>query len=173
MGKNIEKFFLILDTYYGVKYGYNLERKINLLEEFPKKWKDLDRKHLAMRIVQLKRSKYISPDKKDKRSYRLTPKGLFRLIRAKARSGAYSRDPAGPEGEVKIVFFDIPENRKKDRNRFRFFLKELGFKELQKSIFTSRYDCEKELSAISDFLKLRDFVITGDFRPAGLQEIKK
>lgn len=175
MGKKLEKFFLILDTYYGLKYGYNLERKINLLDEFPKKWKDIDEKELTAKIAQLKRSGYLSADRTDKKRYRLTPKGLIRLIRAKARSGKDQRDIPGAGNAVKMVFFDIPEPRRKDRNRFRFFLKELGFRELQKSIFVCGYDCQKELSAIIDFLKISEFVISGDFTsiiPARLPNIK-
>ena len=52
------------------------------------------------------------------------------------------------DGEWRIVIFDIPEKFKKAREALRMKLKELGFLELQKSVFIFPYECEDEINFI-------------------------
>ena len=56
------------------------------------------------------------------------------------------------------VIFDIPETKKKAREALRNKLKELGFKELQKSVLVLPYECEDEIDFIVEIFEIRRFV---------------
>ena len=62
------------------------------------------------------------------------------------------------DGKWRIVIFDIPEKIKTVRDAIRYHLKRLGFVELQKSIFTIPFECEKEIEFIVEFYKVRKHV---------------
>lgn len=46
-----------------------------------------------------------------------------------------------------LVIFDIPETERRKRQWFRLLLRELKFKQVQKSVWESEYDCARVLSA--------------------------
>ncbi len=56
----------------------------------------------------------------------------------------------------RIVFFDIPNLKGLYRNVFRGKLKELGFYQLQKSVWITPYNCKDEINLLKDFLGLSD-----------------
>ena len=56
------------------------------------------------------------------------------------------------------MIFDIPEKFKKAREALRLKLKELGFKELQKSVLVFPYECEDEINFIMEIFLVRPFV---------------
>lgn len=58
----------------------------------------------------------------------------------------------------RIVIFDIPENRKTNRNALSFKLKEIGFKPLQKSVWICPYPCEDEIDFIKEMYEIRPYV---------------
>ena len=68
------------------------------------------------------------------------------------------KKPAKWDGEWRIVIFDIPERFKKAREALRLKLKELGFRELQKSVFIFPYECEDEINFIVEVFLIRPFV---------------
>lgn len=62
------------------------------------------------------------------------------------------------DGKWRIVLFDIPEKRKKARNAIRWHLRQLGFLELQKSVFVFPYPCDAEVMFLIEFFQLNLFV---------------
>ncbi len=44
-----------------------------------------------------------------------------------------------------IVIFDIPEKYRKGRDSLRYFLKDIGFEQLQESVWITRYDVSQEI----------------------------
>lgn len=52
------------------------------------------------------------------------------------------------DGLWRVVIFDIPEEKKLARDVLRNKLKELGFIQLQKSVFVLPYPCKKEIDII-------------------------
>jgi DNA-binding transcriptional regulator PaaX len=62
------------------------------------------------------------------------------------------------DGRWRIVFFDIPEKRRKARDALRDKLRDLGFYELQKSVFVHPFPCRDEIDFVVEFLKIRPFV---------------
>jgi len=63
--------------------------------------------------------------------YRLTDSGNVRL------KAQISKPPRLPPGWRTIISFDIPEDQKKIRNRFRRYLRRLDFKPMQQSVWYS------------------------------------
>jgi len=58
------------------------------------------------------------------------------------------KKPKKWDGLWRVVVFDIPEDKKIARDVLRRRLKELGFIQLQKSVFILPYDCKKEIEVI-------------------------
>lgn len=72
-----------------------------------------------------------------------------------------SRDKQGKKlssGKSLMVFFDIPEKRRKSRDRFRILLQELGFKQFQKSIWITQHDVVSEIKNTIKVFRLEDYV---------------
>jgi len=58
----------------------------------------------------------------------------------------------------RLVVFDIPDKKKKERRALSFKLKNLGFYPLQESVFIYPYDCRDELDFICEFLSISHYV---------------
>jgi len=66
------------------------------------------------------------------------------------------------DGKWRIVIFDVPEDRRAKRDTFRIRLKKLGFLELQKSVWISPIDYEREINYLAkafDIVKYAKFIV--------------
>lgn len=68
------------------------------------------------------------------------------------------KKPKKWDGIWRIVTFDIPESEKRARNALRLKLKELGFYQLQKSVFIHPYPCLNEIQFIEEIFKVSPYV---------------
>ena len=62
------------------------------------------------------------------------------------------------DGMWRLVFFDIPENERTKRNSLNLKLKQLGFKQLQISIWIYPFACRAEIEATCEVLDIRKYV---------------
>lgn len=62
------------------------------------------------------------------------------------------------DGNWRVVIFDIPEKIKRVREALRMHLRNLGFYELQKSVFICPFSCAEELDQIIDFYDASEYV---------------
>jgi CRISPR-associated endonuclease Cas2 len=62
------------------------------------------------------------------------------------------------DGKWRMVIFDIPERIRSGRNALRTKLKQIGFYELQKSVFIFPHECEKEIKIIVNFFRMDKYV---------------
>jgi len=60
------------------------------------------------------------------------------------------------DGKWRIVIFDISQLKKLYREAFRGKLKELGFYQLQKSVWIIPFNCKAEIELLKDFFGLSD-----------------
>jgi DNA-binding transcriptional regulator PaaX len=60
----------------------------------------------------------------------------------------------------RLVFSDIPEKFKKNRNAFSLKMKQLGFIAIQRSVWVWPYDCDEEIDFIKEIYGIKSFVIT-------------
>jgi len=58
----------------------------------------------------------------------------------------------------RMVIFDIPEKKNKERHAFSAKLKYLGFYPLQESVFIYPYDCRDEMDFICTFLDIEHYI---------------
>ncbi len=85
------------------------------------------------------------------RRYELTSKGAVKLL-------PVIRPHLTKDGNTRILIFDVPETRRGVRNQFRDRIKMLGFRLHQKSVWVSKYDCEKWLDKVVEYYRLQDCV---------------
>lgn len=62
------------------------------------------------------------------------------------------------DGKWRLILFDIPVRFKPAREAFRWKLKQLGFIQLQRSVWVFPYPCEDELLFVSNFFEVGKFV---------------
>ncbi len=70
------------------------------------------------------------------------------------------------DGKWRMLLFDVEEKRKVTREALRGKLKDLGFFQLQKSVWIHAFPCEKELSSLQSFFEIQGegfmcFEVTG------------
>jgi len=155
-----QKVLLILFSGLAFGFSYTPREQFKIIKGFQKEWKKISQEKLKMEIQKLYRSKLVKLKKNPDGSFTmiLTDKGKLKALKfhfamkiQKSRWG----------GKWWFVIFDIPEKIKKLRDALRWKLKELGFYELQKSVFIFPYECKDEIEFIIEFFNLRKFVRYG------------
>lgn len=88
--------------------------------------------------------------------YSYTSQKQWRVLKEVAREMKIKRGEW--DGKWRLVVFDIPERIKKARDALRGKLRELGFYELQKSVWVFPYGCKNEIDFIIEFFNLKKYV---------------
>lgn len=135
-----------------------------MMEEFSyakgnKKTLRYSRKQVSNAIFQLKRNKLIKivKEKDGKATVKLTNKGRKRMIKMSMNFIAI-RKPKIWDGKWRIIVFDIPVKLNIAREALRRKMKNLGFKQFQKSVWIIPYECEDEILFISEMLEVEKYV---------------
>ena len=118
--------------------------------------KEKSRKNFAKTIQYFKERGYLKILRiKGKNTAVITTKGIDKLFKIKLKlTGNKKRK----DGKWQMVLFDIPENKRRDRDHFRRGLRYLGYKRLQKSIWVCQYDVLKETKDLIKRYKLNSFI---------------
>lgn len=113
------------------------------LLKFKREWdRKLTARRFAKLIYSLKRQGLIKiANLENKKGVILTPKGLERILKIKYKS---LKKKLRKDGKFQMIIFDIPEKKRFLRDLLRTHLQFLGYKMLQKSIWITSYDVEKE-----------------------------
>ena len=90
-------------------------------------------------------------ERRSRDKYYLTDLGAVRLL-------PVLRLVKATDGNTRILVFDIPESRRKLRDRFRYHIKLLGFKRHQQSVWVSQYQCEDWIEWLIGYHQVGDFV---------------
>ncbi len=156
-----KKILLLLSAGVAFGYSYTPQRQFKILKTLSREWKKLDRKKLKQAIRELYRSKAIEIKENPDKSYTLilTNKGKVRALTYHFQDMKIKKEKW--DGKWRIVIFDIPEKLRNGRDTLRQKLKNLGFYELQKSVFIFPYKCEDEIEFIIEFFNLRKYVRFG------------
>ena len=101
----------------------------------------------------------------------VTELGQKRIREIELESLAIAR-PSIWDKTWRIVLYDIPDDRRVQRDIFRDRLKRLSFLKLQRSVFVFPYACEDELDAIIQYLGISDYVTFFKTDSLGYQEAK-
>jgi len=136
----------LYDNFYRGGYG-EIMRKIG--------W-EKSRRDFAKFIDNLKRKGYIKIKiEKDKNAILLTPKGFDKILKISFKQ--ISKKKRRDKKWIMIIW-DIPENYKKTRERFRNGLKLLGYQQLQKSVWVCLYDVLKDTEKLIRFYGIESYV---------------
>ncbi|MEK7092944.1 MAG: CRISPR-associated endonuclease Cas2 [Patescibacteria group bacterium] len=82
--------------------------------------------------------------KKSGKTYlELTPLGKRRLELERQKSALEKRAKKRWDGRWRMIVFDIPEKHRRTRNQLRNMLRDVGFTQLQASVWVYPYDCEE------------------------------
>lgn len=95
-------------------------------------------------------------EKNGETTLKITEKGKVRLINfdidtIQIQSGKW-------DGTWRFVIFDIPEKKRIARDVLRQKLKEIGFVQIQKSVWACPYECEEEIAFISSVYEVEKYV---------------
>ncbi len=69
------------------------------------------------------------------------------------------RKPDRWDGKWRLLLFDIPHSHKRARDAFRQKLRDIGFYQLQKSVFIIPYPCEDEIDFVASIFDVRRYVL--------------
>jgi len=130
-----------------------------ILKELGREWKDVENDYLKRCVREFNNEKLVEYQEKPDGTVTvvLTKKGKEYALEYKIDNIEIKKLEVW-DGNWRMVIFDIPEKRRKARDALRRKLQELGFKELQKSVFVYPYPCEEEIEFIVEFFKIRWYV---------------
>lgn len=128
-------------------------RRANFREE--REWR---RTQVRLALERLRARRLIRFVEKGKRTYiEITELGKRRLREFDFDSLAIER-PKRWDGKWRIVIFDIPEKRQRERRSLRMKLSAVGFYQLQKSVWVYPFACPDEVDFICNFLDIDRWV---------------
>ena len=92
---------------------------------------------------------------KNNKAIMITSKGLEKIFKMRLKTTIRAKRK---DGKWQMILFDIPENRRKQRNYLRESLQYLGYRQLQKSIWVCPYDTLKETKALIKRYNIKPFI---------------
>jgi len=130
---------------------------LRIFQLFKRKYKKNYLTKTKNRIAVLKKRRFITIDS--------TPKGLVISLTQEGRKKALqyylkilSLGQKKWDGKWRVVVFDIPNKLNTKRNALREFLRYMGFKKIQKSIYVLPYPCREELWALAEYLQITPYI---------------
>jgi DNA-binding transcriptional regulator PaaX len=144
--------------------GSAIGNAVKIFKVFNKKERYKDRQ-IYHAFTNLKRNKFIEyvSDKSGVTTVRITRKGESKLKSFEIDTLEIKK-PSKWDGKWRVVMFDLPIQYKKIRDSLRFKIKQIGFKQLQKSVWIYPYPCTDEILFIVDYYKVGKYIeiITAD-----------
>jgi len=153
-----EKMLLLLLGGLALGCSYTAGQQWKVLKTVSREWKKLSKDKLRKEISNSYRIKLINKEESNDGSIMisLTEKGKLKALNCQLNNIKNKKEKW--DGKWRMVAFDIPERFKKGRDALRHRLKEIGFRELQKSLFICPYNCMKEMKLFINFFNLNKYV---------------
>lgn len=128
----------------------------------PAVFKELDRRYLNKLIREFYRDRLVDmiDVADDETKVVLTEKGKLQAMQFKVDDMEIKK-PKLWDGKWRIVVFDVPEKIRAARDALRMKLRELGFYELQKSVFVYPFECRDEIDFIAEVFDIRSRIRYG------------
>ncbi|MBI2439504.1 MAG: hypothetical protein HYV45_02810 [Candidatus Moranbacteria bacterium] len=164
------KFFLVLLTLGGVAFlGATVPGLIKAADIFRhrrgsrrKTDNDFSKRSITNSIAYMKKHKLVKilKDAHGKTTIVLTNKGRRRVAEYSLEMVEIKK-PTRWDGKWRVLIFDIPSNSKVNtyaRDALRNKIKELGFCQIQKSVWAHPYDCENEILFIAEMFGIQKYI---------------
>lgn len=156
---------ILLLLYAGIALGLSRSPRTQgyIFKQLVKEWKEVDKQYLRRLVDEFYNDRLIDWQEKSDGSVKvvLTEEGKRRALEFNI-DNIKIKKPAEWDKKWRVVFFDIPEKRRNARDALRDKLKELGFYELQKSVFIYPFVCKDEIDFLIEFFDIRPFVYYAD-----------
>jgi len=154
-----KKILLLLEAGVALGFTYSPKQQIRIIKNLANSWRFVDKKYLYRVVREFKHNRLVD--------YKEVPDGTIQIILSelgKKRILKYNLEemkiklPDKWDKKWRVVMFDIPEKKRKGRDALREKIKELGFYEMQKSVFIFPFECRDEIDFIVEFFQLRPYV---------------
>lgn len=120
------------------------------------KWKQFNQTRLKQSLRRLQSQKIIKVETTPQGEIvKITEKGKQKVLKFNLENLKLNRKW---DGKWRLVIYDIPKNKKKERNYFREILKRLDCFRLQKSVYLTPYPCENEIEYLRQYFGIGDEV---------------
>ena len=115
-------------------------------------------RRLRRGTYQLRKRRLIEPSMGKDSMWHITELGMAVLRTILGITGKEIPRPQRWDGKYRIVFFDIPNEKREARDELRQELRAMGFYQFQKSVLAHPFPCEKEVAALITQLGVYDYV---------------
>lgn len=119
--------------------------------------KDAKHREIDRALKYMKAAKLINYSGEYEHGIAITGKGRKRLEKVHFEDITILA-PKQWDEKWRLVIFDIPEEHKQARNALSFKLRQLGFQQLQRSVWVHPFACHAEIEAIALYLKVSDYI---------------
>lgn len=169
-----QKILLLLET--DVRLGVRRSPRTtwHTLKRLPRAWRQINRQYLYKIIREFKQERLVDYRESDdgKIEIILTEAGKLTALKFNIDKLEIKK-PLQWDGQWRVVFFDIPEKKRRVRDSLRDKLRDIGFLKLQKSVFIFPYPAFDELNFIVEFFDARPYVHFGLLtKPTNEAELK-
>jgi len=151
-----KKTLILLASGVSLPAAFLLANGEKIAKEARAEWREFSGKRLKETVIRLKNRGLIDlRDISGEKVFVLTEKGNKKIQR-------YIIDemdieiPKKWDGMWRIVIFDIPESRRGARQIFVKKLKDLGFCQIQRSVFVHPFECRDEIDFLKEALEIKD-----------------
>lgn len=159
VGKTQRRILLLLEAGAALALSGSPRQFFRVLDAAHREWRRIEEAALRDSIRRLYQSRLI--DARDHRdgstTVVLTGAGKKKVLTYKIDEMKIKR-PARWDGKWRVILFDVPERHRKIRDALRSHLRQLGCRELQKSVFVHPFECGEEIDFLIEFYQARPFV---------------
>lgn len=163
---------LLAGTALSFTRSYNQQRRI--IRTVPKAWKQIDRYYLWQVIQEFHYDRLVNWQESVDGTIKIT------LTKEGVQTASFFDPdnikipkPNKWDKKWRVVIYDIPHKKRAASNALREKLREIGFKEWQKSVFVHPYHCKEQIDFITEFFEIRPFVRYAELiNPTNEEELK-
>ena len=136
----------------------NAAQMLKPLIKWRKNWNKIDRRLIHNAVRRLNQKRLVELVEKDGKLYiKITGNGK-KIIKNFDYDNMELIKPKAWDKKWRLVIFDIPDKKRKERRAISKKLKDIGFYALQESVFIYPHDCRDEIDFICEFLSINRFV---------------
>ncbi len=158
-----KKILILLAGGIALGFARNARSQKYIFKTVHRDLKNINKKYLSRVVKEFKEERLVNYVEKKNGNVEivLSEKGRRKVLEFDI-DNIKIKKPIRWDRKWRVVFFDIPEKRRAERNVLREKLKDIGFKEIQKSVFVHPYSCFDEINFITEYFQLRRFVRFGE-----------
>jgi len=136
----------------------NAPQMLKPLIKWRKNWDKINSKRIYEAIRRLNQKRFVELiEKGDKLYIEITDSGK-RLVKNCDYDNLQLPKLKKWDKKWRLIIFDIPNEKRRERQTFSTKLKEIGLYPLQKSVFIYPYECRDEVDFICEFLSISRYV---------------